>query len=152
MISLMRLFFFSIFLFIFLTGCPHRPVFTVIPNPVSKVDSFKITPLDLFYHVNKGIVECSIVYKIKNETDSIQEFNFSASQLIGSDTIIKVSDIVYMGNIPAPGKIKIYPALDTLIGLDFIGNKNHFGDTIKVILASPGLIYRNYFYKRVRNK
>ena len=152
MISLMRLFFFSIFLFIFLTGCPYKRVFTVIPNSASEVDSLKIIPIDLYYHVNKGIVECSIVYKIKNETRSIQEFNFSASQLIGSDTAIKVSDIVYMGNIPAPGRIKIYPALDTLIGLDFSGSKSHFGDTIKVILASPGLIYRTYFYKRVRNK
>ena len=147
----MRLFFFSILL-IFLTGCPHRPVFTVIHDPVSKVDSFEIIPIDLFYYVNKGIVECSIVYKIRNETDSIQEFNFSASQLVGSETTIKVSDIVYMGNIPAPDNIKIYPALDTLIGLDFIGNKEHFGDTIKVVLASPELIYRTYFYKRIRNK
>ena len=148
----MRLFFFSILLLIFLTGCPYRPVFTIIPNSLSEGDSLKIIPIDLFYHVNEGIVECSIVYKIKNETHSIQEFNFSASQLIGSDTTIKVSDIVYMGNIPAPDKIKIYPTLDTLIGLDFIGNKDHFGDTIKVVLASPELIYRTYFYKRIRNK
>jgi len=148
----MRLFFFSVLLLIFLTGCPYKQVFTVIPDPVSIADNFKIIPNILFYQVKKDIVKCSIVYQIKNETDSIQEFNFSASRLIGHDSTIKVSDITFMGNVPVPDKIRIYPTLDTLIGLGFIGNKNNFGDTIMVVLASPDLIYRTFSYKRIRKK
>ena len=148
----MRLFFYVIILLIFLTGCPYNRVFNVISHPVSKVDSVKIIPITVFYKVNRDIVKCDIVYKIKNETHTIQDFNFSASQLIGHDTTIKVSDITFMGNVPVIDKIRIYPTLDTLIGLGFIGNKNNFGDTTKVVLASPDLIYRTFLYQKIRNK
>lgn len=148
----MRLFFFSILLLIFLTGCPYNRVFTVFPDPVSNVNGFKIISTAFFYTRKNNIVKCDIVYNIKNETDNIQELDFSASQLIGHDTTLKVSDIVFMGNVPVPDKIRIYPTLDTLIGLVFIGNKNNFGDTIKVVLASPDLIYRTFSYKRIRRK
>jgi len=148
----MRLFFVSILLLIFLTGCPYKQVFTVIPDPVSNVNAFKIISTGFFYTVKNNIVKCDIDYNIKNETDNILELDFSASRLIGHDTTLKVSDIVFMGNVPVTDKVRIYPTLDTLIGLGFIGNKNNFGDTIKVILASPDLIYRTFSYKRIRKK
>lgn len=148
----MKLFFCSTLLLIFLTGCPYKKVYTVIPESVSEVNSFKIIPVSLFYKESRDIVKCDVVYKIKNETNSMQEFNFSASQLIGQDTSIKVSDITWMGNVPIINKIRIYPASDTLIGLGYIGSKNHFGDTIKVVLASPDLIYRTFFYTRKKKK